>query len=293
MTDEDLEDEDDDDCADVDLEQEDDIDDDEEAFDDFDEADDEEDDCDELDDGEAAHDEALDDEDAFDGGGYGRFEHLVFDDEDADDAREPVWKGFFSDDIKDKIRAALRIAERQARRAKCVFDKIVNQRGGLIKKARRRRSAYFRAPFVHQFFGRGAVTGGEIRRMHRRIKRIERALRKRRIRFNRAAENVGRCAGGSSAFTTAAGGIRRLHVCTKFLNKDPESMARTIIHELVHEIGFCHYSTTGRVRCTSAGAKTAQECVTLARRHPRRARKNPQNYVWLFERLSKSSRTGC
>jgi hypothetical protein len=252
--------------------------------DELDAADDESDDDDEseFDDDDRDFDEALEDEDALDDD-FEAFDDAAGDLDDEQDAREPVFKGFFSDRDKQNIRAALRIAQTQAARAKSVFDRI-----GRTKGRKSRISAFRNTPFVARFFGRRWVTTGEIRRVRRRVRKLERILRKRRIRFNRAFANAPRCRTGSSAFTTAAGGIRRLYICPTFLTRAPSDMARTIIHELVHEIGFCHYSTTGRIRCTKAGARTEGEAAVLAARHPMKARKNPQNYVWLFDRFERN-----
>jgi hypothetical protein len=141
---------------------------------------------------------------------------------------------------------------------------------------------------VPLYFGTGYLTRGEIRRTRRRVRKIERILRKRRIRFVRAFDDERTCPRGRrSAFVRAAGGIRKIHICTQFLNETEEEMARTIIHELVHEIGFCHYTTRGRVRCRKPGARSQSETTELARRHPTKARKNPQNFVHLFERLGR------
>jgi hypothetical protein len=282
-----FDDEDDSNIEDVDL---DDLDDDDDLYEDanvglFDDEDDDdiEDDVDTFND-ESDLDEDLDDEDYDD-------DDDEFEASSGDDAKEPKWKGFFSEDNKRNIRAGLEVAHCWARKAVAEFDRIWNHKG--LNRWRLRKNAWGQFRAVPLYFGSRYLTRGEIRRTRRRVRKIERILRKRRIRFVRAFEGEKTCPTEHRSgfnrygFVRVAGGIRKIHICTHFLNQEPEEKARSIIHELVHEIGFCHYTTRGRVRCRRPGATSQSETRELARRHPAKARKNPQNYVHLFERLGR------
>ena len=219
------------------------------------------------------------------------------------DSREPRWSARrdrsgnrvpFTDNERIAIRQALEIAHCWARRVVNTFENIFDQRGSLGRRWRRRRSAWRSQPRVVEFFGSGRLTRIQIRATRRRVRKIERILRKRRIRFVKIQHQSGKrswqCGKSStrSAYTFA-GSPRKIFICPNFFTRTPEQQARTLIHELVHEIGFCHYSSRGRVRCLRPGTRNANEARTLAQNHPTKARKNPNSYSELYQALG----VGC
>jgi hypothetical protein len=220
------------------------------------------------------------------------------------DSREPRWsarrdssgnRAPFTDNERIAIRQALEMAHCWARHARNTFESIWNQRGSLGRVWRRRRDAWRSQPHVVEWFGGRRLTRIQIRAVRRRVRKIERILRKRRIRFVKIQHQSGKrswqCGKSStrSAYTFA-GSPRKIFICPNFFTNtprfpDPGKRARIIIHELVHEIGFCHYSSRGRVRCLRPGTRTPDEARTLARRHPTKARKNPKSYSELYQAL--------
>ncbi|MBF2001813.1 MAG: hypothetical protein IGS38_13945 [Synechococcales cyanobacterium M58_A2018_015] len=302
----DFDDEDDDLDDDDDFDDEDDLDDEDHGDHNFMVMDDDFDDEDDLDDEYYDDDDfmAMDNENDFD-------DEDDLDDEDYDDAmdeddlngnvdfdwREPEWgarknrarkKIPFLDTEKRQIRQALELAHCWARRVKDIFDRIWNQSGEYIWA--KREAEWKRIRAICDWFGTESLSPAQIRRTRRRVRKIERILRKSRIRFVKIQYQSGRrsyqCKRSKtrSAYTLS-GGIRKIFICPNFFNKDRKGQARTIIHELVHEIGFCHYTLKGRPACLKAGVRESKDILELARRHPTAARKNPSSYSELYEAL--------
>jgi hypothetical protein len=136
------------------------------------------------------------------------------------------------------------------------------------------------------------LSRSQIRRTRRRVRKIERILNKRRIRFVKVQHQTGKRSygcereGGVHASAYAGrGGLRKISICPAFFGRDQtKTQAKTIIHELVHEIGFHHQLLKNQSRGAggTGGATTTSQARQLTQENPGRARKNPTNYAELY-----------
>jgi len=147
------------------------------------------------------------------------------------------------------------------------------------------------------FFGTGWFTRGRVRRIRRRVIRIAGLLLNsfRLVKVPTASGSCnGRCwrgsfsgAGATAAAYTTGGGKRRIYLCPRYFTdgaqfstsgRSTDAMARTLVHEMVHEIGyFGHRKLPGGGRVS-----TAQTASELARKKPLCPGTNPESYAWFF-----------
>ncbi len=283
LDDEDYDDEDDDDdfmaIDDEDYDDEDDLDD--EDYDEEDDYDDE----DDLDDEDYDDDfMAMDDEDDYD------------DEDEALDVRTVKLGGCpgikkvkvrknrageepFTSFQEERLCSAVRLAYAEARNVAAALDQIWYQKG--ILKTRRRRKAWRNNSAISRWFGTKILTRRQIRVTRRRVKRILKFF-KRGITFVIVQQQTGKrswlCKKTRRAY---AWGGSRIFLCPSFFQDSTQARAITIIHELVHKIGWGHprLRGSGSVKRNWGHRDRALE---LARRFPMRARRSPVNFAWLY-----------
>lgn len=180
-----------------------------------------------------------------------------------------------------EICAAIRRAREWAANAEGVFDGIWKQRR---RRRKRRIDAWEKNKTIETWLGK-AKSGKihQIRATRKRVRRIRDYLQS-GLRIVVVQHSEGKrsyLCGGANAYYT---GDRRVYLCPNFFNRNADAQARTIIHELVHRLGWAHARLPGfgKVSITSDHVAEAQ---SLARRFPRRARRNPVNIAWLFSEL--------
>ncbi|GEM_PF-4464234 len=82
-----------------------------------------------------------------------------------------------------------------------------------------------------------------MKKTYERMLKIQRILRKKHIHFvvlRHDGDSSGSfgCDKETTIAYTLPGGVRRIVLCPAFFARDPDCRAETILHELVHEIGF-------------------------------------------------------
>jgi hypothetical protein len=185
----------------------------------------------------------------------------------------------FSDAQQAHLCDAAQIALRATNLAKQAIDGIWDQSGR--RKRRKRKDAWTRDSRFTTWFGTGTLTQPQIRAVRRRIGRLRRYLDK-GAKFiviqHQDGRRSWRCP--ANAYTPTAGRIR---VCPTGLSQDARTLARTILHELVHWLGWGHARLPGfGVVELTWDADHQQAARDLASRFPRRARRNSVNYAMFF-----------
>jgi len=147
------------------------------------------------------------------------------------------------------------------------METIWNQGGRPAKRRRRRRAAWeANAAFVRWFGVSERMP--LMRRTRRRIKRVRSWLANRRVRFIVRPPGSGRCTPTTLAYVIVPRLPLRIHVCPAFFTTDREQRAATVVHELVHQLGFAH----------AGGITTPAQARAAAINSPRMARRSPENY---------------
>lgn len=131
------------------------------------------------------------------------------------------------------------------------------------------------------YFGSGWVTRGRISRIVRRIGRICALLQERQIAYYRIPNDTGDCRGlckSANAYNLPLG-RRAVYLCPEFYTRTLEQGARTIVHELAHEIGiYGHRKLDGE----APNPDRKNDAKELAAEKPLRAGKSPANFAWFF-----------
>jgi len=180
---------------------------------------------------------------------------------------------------------AARLADGFAKEALRVFNNIWKKRW-----TKNKRKAWKKNATIVRWLGDDWLSRRQIRVVRRRIRRIERKLR-RGIKFVIVQQQDGSksylCETGDNAYANLSG--IRVYLCPQFFTPNvgtggPYARARTIIHELVHLLGWGHAVLDGHW----LGSNDQDKAVArdLARRRPIAARHNPVNYAWLLTELA-------
>lgn len=189
-----------------------------------------------------------------------------------------------TNDQREKIKKAVKDASRMADRVNSGMSKIWKQSGTPRKRRKKRKKAWRNNAHFVKWLGDGALTNAQIRRTRRRIRKLKDWLDNRRLRFiiiqHQSGDRSWACDQENQTVTLAysviPGPPLRIRLCPEWFNVDAKRRACTIIHELVHEMAKVHpIGRTGPV-------KTREQAIDLAKSHPRRARRSPENYEHLF-----------
>ena len=191
---------------------------------------------------------------------------------------------------KAKIQDVIRIVRRYAGLALAAARRLDTK---MIK--RRLKDRWESRPFG-TFFGTGWFTRGRVRRIRRRVIKIA-GLLLNSFRLVKVPNKSGSCNGrcwrgsfsgiGSAEAYTTSGGSRRIYLCPRYftdgsqfatIGRSREQMARTLVHEMVHEIGHVGHRTLpgGGV------VDNAKSSAELARKKPLRPGTNAESYAWFF-----------
>jgi len=187
----------------------------------------------------------------------------------------------FTSQQQESLCSSVRLAYTEARNVAAALDQIWYQKG--LGKMRKRRGAWRNNPAIARWFGTKILTRRQIRVTRRRVKRILKFF-ERGITFVIVQHQTGKRSWLCDEETRAyAWGGSRVFLCPRFFQDgNLRARARTIIHELVHKIGWGHprLRGSGHVSITATHQDRALE---LARRFPMRARRSPVNFAWLYD----------
>lgn len=195
----------------------------------------------------------------------------------------------FNDTHVAQVRAAHIRARKMADRVRDDMEEIWDQRRG-FGKWKRRKKAWKRNDNFVRWFGDDAVTKEQIRVTRKRIIEIEKRFGKRLTYVLKGAG--GHCDPGVWAWH--AGGIqaRRIRICPPFYFDEPVSSAEidrqasVLIHEMAHGFGQVKIPGVPAHLIPGTGhpnkTDTRAEALDLARDHPRKARRSPENYEHLY-----------
>lgn len=193
----------------------------------------------------------------------------------------------FSAETEAKLCEALQLASNWAWMVKQIFDKIMKQGG-----TRKKRTLWNACPPLLHWMGKAPWTREEIRKAQLRATRISRKFGKPGVRFIIIQHDTKfrsyLCNGKKVAYTTPSTGIK---LCPLFFTNDRKKRltkvqrAMTIIHELVHTLGWGHFRLPSG-KAVKSTHKQADNAVTLAELKPWRARRNPVNYAWMYRETS-------
>jgi hypothetical protein len=175
------------------------------------------------------------------------------------------------------------IAYTWATHAKGVLDKIWKQ-----KRIRRKRAAWRKCQVITRFMGANRLYREEIRKTRLRVTRIAKKLGMWTIRFTLIPHQFGDksygCEDGTRAYASPSTGIK---LCPNFfdtLNK--YQRAQTIIHELVHMLGWRqHFRVSSGAERVFDTVNHRTNAIRLADHKPWRARRNAVNYAWMLREL--------
>jgi hypothetical protein len=196
----------------------------------------------------------------------------------------------FNDTHVDQVQNAHIRARKMAERVRSEVEEIWDQRRGPGRWKRRRRAWRRNASFV-RWFGDDALTRNQMRLTRKRIIEVEKRFGKRVTYVLKGAG--GQCKPGRWAWHAGGLQARRIRLCPPFFfNGSPSSdqidrQASVLIHEMAHGFGQVQIVPgvpahlipgTGHPQ----GADSRAEALTLARDHPRKARRSPENYEGLY-----------
>jgi len=125
------------------------------------------------------------------------------------------------------------------------------------------------------FFGE-SCTVRQIKKVKRRIKLIHRRLSKKRLRIRLKPQGK---APSKTTYARNLGSVltpRSFSVYPQWFKQEKNGRAETIIHELFHDSAFDHKVKIGERDLIAYGRYLALE---LAKENPKKARRNPDNYV--------------
>ena len=185
--------------------------------------------------------------------------------------------GISKSKAKSFIFAAVKQAEKIAKLGLNRVDKI-HQR-----KRSQRKSAWKNDSHVVTYFGKGALTIGQITATRRRIKRVHRRLSQKRLTIRVFPQSKAPSINTNAQNLGFVFSPKTFKLFTRwFINNGDLQRAGIILHELNHDL-FPDQRLDGE---TVYGEMLAK---SLASRKPRRARRSAENHEWYCMRLQKPS----
>jgi len=180
-------------------------------------------------------------------------------------------------DIVDAVNEAIVLAGRGRNAINNIWDKS----GRTRRQVKAARKSHWRRDirFV-TWFGERKLTNNQIRLVRKRILKIQRWLTTKDLSIiivhHQDGDQSFRCNQTATGSVTAFARNYlplRIGVCPVwFSDLNTNERAGVLLHEMVHEIGFNH----------KRGAVDSSTSQSLARNHPKLARKNPENYEHFF-----------
>ena len=173
--------------------------------------------------------------------------------------------------VRQEVVDAVRLAEQIASAGVKRLDYILAPRRRRNKKKRWRNDK-----IATTYFGRRQATVPQIKAVRRRLKRAHRRLANRKLNIRLLPQS--RASKSSTNGHNRGGPITPLRFVlfpNWFIEKSKEEKAAIIIHELLHDWFVDHKIRDGGKRKTVYGSYLAKK---LARKRPRAARRNPENY---------------
>ncbi len=194
---------------------------------------------------------------------------------------------------------AVKLARDWAKYARCVFDEIWNEKG-----TRRKIKAWKNNAAISTYMGKKRLSREAIRKVRLRVQRISQKLSRWTVRFIYIQHMKGSRSylcdtptvpGGAYAYSSPSTGVKLCPLFFTDFKMTPETRAMTIIHELVHTLGWgIHYKIPGGKRVIHGFDLFANDLIDkktekLAEVRPWRARRNAGNYATMMYALFRQS----
>ena len=161
--------------------------------------------------------------------------------------------------------------QRGHREALCTLEKIYRDESS-IDESEERILTWNQHRFLTEWLGKQQVDGPPIADVKARLKEMIGWLEKQEIKYKVHNSSLSYCnLAHANAYTNALMRSRTINICPYWFEKSPRARAATIIHELVHGLGFGHPD----------GTVLPIDAYRLAKNEPFKARKSPENYEGL------------
>ncbi len=175
-----------------------------------------------------------------------------------------------SDDIKEYMTEIVELAEEIADTALDELEDIWSRNSTNAKK-----DAWNNLSEAVDFFGSKKLTKNQIKSTRNRMRRIHTRIRNKALKITIKRQQD---APRNSTLATNHGSLispNKFVIYTSAFRRSDKSLALTIIHELFHDLHIDHKVKDNGRRVTAYGSRLAKK---LAKKHPKIARRNPENY---------------